>query len=205
MKILERKLTEEHGVAEELTILQEEISRVGRLLDELSEFSEPPQAEERKVDINQLIADVSAMIRDSLLATGRIALHLDLDNSLESMKTQEDSLKQIILNLLKNSIEAVPAGGNITITSRKIESVPAELPFDSSAGTFAEITVSDDGPGIPETLRVSLFDPYTGTKKDHQGLGLSIVYNLVRNLDGMISVKSRKKEGSMFTILLPII
>ena len=204
MKILGRKLTEEHGVTEELKILEEELGRVGRLLDELAEFSEPPQQEKRLVDINQLIADVTAMIRDSLLTSSPIALHLDLDNALTPFTTEEDSLKQIVLNLLKNAIEAVAERGSITITSRKLPSAPSEIPLTSPAASYAEITVSDDGPGIPETLRLSLFDPYSSTKKDHQGLGLSIVYNLVRHIGGLIRVRSRKKGGTLFSILLPI-
>ena len=205
IEIVRRKLGGEASVRDELRTVVEEIAKVDDLLEKLSGFSLPAREVKKSVDLNQTIADISASTRDSSLKPARIALHLNLDNSLPPLLLQEEGIKQVVKNLLNNSVEAMPNGGDITISTRKLTSLS-----DNSPGveeSLAEITVTDNGPGIPETLRRSLFDPFVSSKtpESHQGLGLSNSYNLVKSMGGYIQVKSEKKRGTTLTVLLPIV
>lgn len=100
-------------------------------------------------------------------------------------------LEQIVFNLLKNAIEVIPDGGTVTF----------KMSFD---GTFLNIEVSDDGPGIPADIRNQLFDPFFTTKPNGTGLGLWVVYRLTQNLEGIIEVESEKGRGTTFHVAIPV-
>ena len=101
-------------------------------------------------------------------------------------------------------IEEVPI---IAINTEEISDSGRESSDSAQGGGsgFAQIIISDTGPGIPETLRLNLFEPFITTKgKDHQGIGLSVVYNTVKALKGTITLRSKKEEGTRFTLLFPL-
>ena len=100
-------------------------------------------------------------------------------------------LEQIVFNLLKNAIEVLPDDGIVCF----------RMYFD---GAYLNIEVSDDGPGIPTSIRNQLFDPFFTTKPNGTGLGLWIVYRLTQNLEGIIEVESEKGQGTTFHVAIPL-
>ena len=100
-------------------------------------------------------------------------------------------LEQIVFNLLKNAIEVLPDGGTVAF----------KMYLD---GTYLNIEVSDDGPGIPSDIRNQLFDPFFTTKPNGTGLGLWVVYRLTQNLEGIIEVESEKGRGTTFHVAIPV-
>jgi two-component system NtrC family sensor kinase len=100
-------------------------------------------------------------------------------------------LEQIVFNLLKNAIEVLPDGGIVSF----------KMYFD---GAYLNIEVSDDGPGIPASIRSQLFDPFFTTKPNGTGLGLWVVYRLTQNLEGIIEVESEKGQGTTFHVTVPV-
>jgi signal transduction histidine kinase len=116
--------------------------------------------------------------------------------------TDKDVLKQAVLNLLKNSAEALTDGGNIHVET---EFVPGdkENHVDNGNGR-AKLTIRDDGPGIPESVRDQLFQPFVTSKASHEGLGLSIAQGLIQQLHGTISCDPAAESGTQFTIWLPV-
>jgi putative nucleotidyltransferase with HDIG domain len=208
LKILENKTSRENLGQEELRIIHEEIDRVALIVGELAHFSEPKSRPTDRVDINALVSEVIKIIKESFLSGSNINVHLKIDPSLPRLIMNKNSLKQALMNLIQNAIDALLEGGNIYIATRYTTEHPgATLPLDvrSDLG-YAEITISDDGPGIPDTIKPHLFGPSATTKRgEHAGLGLYIVNNIVKELKGTISCMSDKNKGTSFKIVLPIV
>lgn len=192
LKLLELNLHEHEVPAEEIHIIAEEIDRVGRIVEGLSDFARPPKEPSEPTDLNRLASDLAALMQESLQRKGT-HLHLDLDDALPAITTAPGSMKQVLLNLLKNAGEALTNGGTISVGTR----------HHPDSGTCA-VTITDTGPGISEEVRARLFEPYTSTKgTGHAGLGLSVVYSTVRELGGTISCSSEPGQGTTFTMHFP--
>jgi signal transduction histidine kinase len=150
------------------------------------------------------IIDLRETLEDSLLFAG----HLLAANKSVCIKTHWDAvplrvwgdaqlLKQVMLNLILNAIQAMPEGGEISITCRRI----TEEDFDRR---LAEIRVSDTGVGIAEADLVRVFDPYFTTKDDGTGLGMAIVHNIISAHHGVIDIVSEHQRGAECIIHLPL-
>lgn len=209
LQILGMKLSKEDPVQGELAIINEEIDRVSLIISELAHFEEPPARETERVELNALLSSLVGLTKKSLGPGNRVRLHLKLDSSVPEIVTDKNSLKQAVINLIKNAIEAMPEGGNVFIETHYRANTQTEL---SDAGPSvvpgekqAEITVRDDGPGIPDSLKRRLYEPHASTKgKGHFGLGLSLVYSSVMGLGGTIHCESNGEKGTTFRILLPV-
>ncbi|UCG12610.1 MAG: histidine kinase, partial [Deltaproteobacteria bacterium] len=114
---------------------------------------------------------------------------------LPQIEADPEQLKEALINLLVNACEAVGEGGSIVI--REEEGVAEPL------GQVVVIRVSDNGPGIPESLQDKLFQPFFSTKEEGTGLGLSIAFRIVEEHGGWLSLKSREGGGATFVITLP--
>jgi len=196
LRLLEIKTPENIEVKKELQVLGEEITRISAIVGQLNEFSTSTSSQSESVDINELISDMVGILAASLLAPADIQIHFTPDPLLTEIVTEKDKLKQIIINLVKNSAEAIGSGGSITITAsgKAAGAAPGET----------VITLSDDGPGIPEKIQEKLFSPFLTTKSyGHSGLGLSIVQRAVHDLGGTKECESSGEKGTRFTISLP--
>jgi two-component system, sporulation sensor kinase E len=139
------------------------------------------------------------MFRKSELEPFNINLHLALDPSLPMFPGNRNSLIQVFINLLKNSVEAMPKGGNVFV-----ETVYEQHINHKTADNIV-ITVRDDGPGIPDHIMDKLFEPGTSTKgPENFGLGLSISKDIITRYNGRMTCKSRKGEGTILRISLPV-
>jgi signal transduction histidine kinase len=131
-----------------------------------------------------------------MLPSGKTIIDFRLDNAIPPILLSKNKLKQILINLLKNAMEASPSDGKITVSTKD------NIYF--GAGEFIEIKVEDKGPGLPEDVLRRLYSPVTSTKgKDHSGLGLTICKSLVDELKGMIRCDSSAATGTVFYIYLP--
>ena len=206
LKILGLKLDKDSPVQEEIRIINEEIDRVALIIHELSDFSEPGIRQKEHVDINALISDLIKITHESLLSRSGIKGHLNLEPSLPSVMTDKNSLKQVLINLIKNAVEAMPEGGNLYINTRRVPNgLKSKLERDAEGDQeYVEITISDDGPGIPDSIKSRLFEPFVSSKGEgHAGLGLSIAYSIIRELDGTMTCESDETKGTTFRIVLP--
>jgi two-component system sensor histidine kinase HydH len=146
--------------------------------------------EKKQVGIREVIShSLKLMAHD--LEKKSIAVHTDIRSVRSTCYTDPDRMNQILLNLYMNSLAAMDAGGNLTITV-----------VDVSLNRDLEIRVTDDGCGMDEQILSDIFDPYFTTRPDGTGLGLSIVHRLVETLDGEIRVESVKDQGTTFFIRL---
>lgn len=195
LHLLKQKLGENNSV--EIRVIQEEIDRVGNLILRLPDIMETPAEEEKRlVDVNAVILDLINLFRAGIFNIHDIQAVLKLDAAMPEIASNRYKLKQILTNLIKNSTEAMPSGGTITISTND------HVTFRKKH--YIEILVHDNGPGLPQTVRDNLFAPLTSTKgKGHSGLGLTICKNLIDELGGTIQCDSSLSHGTTFRILLP--
>jgi HD-like signal output (HDOD) protein/signal transduction histidine kinase len=190
LAIMGGKLSDNQDIQEDLRILREEIRRVSQIISELSSFSAPVEAVREPVDINAVVRDLLKLTQDSLSGS-RVRLRSTLAAALPAVRTDRNRLKQVLINLLKNSSEAMPTGGTVSLETRQLPGEPAGV----------EVLVRDEGPGIPEEIQAHLFEPYTSSK-GHEGLGLCIAYNIVKELGGSLSFDTGA-SGTTFRVRLP--
>ena len=201
LKILGIKLNDQGIELNEIGILNEEIDRVAHILGGLTAVSEKKSGKWAPVDINALVNDLVKLTAESLMKEKKVAVHVDLDPALPRLMSVRDSLKQILINLMKNASEAMTKGGNLYLKTRR-RGTPHE---GSESRGFVEVTVGDDGPGIPDEMKRRIFEPFVSSKRGaHSGLGLSIVLNLINGLNGSIVCQSEEGKGTRFKIELPV-
>lgn len=205
--ILSLKLAEQDIAHHEIQIIKEEIDRVSQLINKLTHCKAEKTEISEPVNINAQLIDLVKIIRKSLPQDPQIKICLDIANSLPLIFAEKDSIRQIFLNLMKNSIEAMPHGGRLHIKTRCVPQKSSPSPdtccLHSSNGSL-EIIFSDSGIGIPSEIKSAIFDPFVSSKKRGSGLGLSVVKDLVVSLRGSIACTNNKNEGATFRINFPI-
>jgi len=206
-KIFELKFTNSATLKEELNILNEEINRISAIIQQLNNFSPSDHQHQEPIDLNGLLTDLTKILAKSILYTSNTQIHFTPDPNLPLIHAPANDIKQIVINLVKNSAEALQSGGNIYVETH-LKDFPHQKITENK--TYLNqgrvmILVRDDGPGIAEEIASELFDPFVSTKGEgNSGLGLSIVKNLVTQLHGTITCTSDKEKGTTFIIEFPI-
>jgi putative nucleotidyltransferase with HDIG domain len=193
LKILAGRLNEKDPAQNDLSVISEEIDRVGSIILKCDEdFNNIENMRKTEaVDVNELITSMHNVMVSSLYSTYNIKSHIETGEEVGVVNLDKDSLKQILTNLIKNSVEAVTKNKEISIATRNV---------NINGEDFLEIEISDTGPGIPGNILENLYKPVTSTKgKRHSGLGLSIVKNLLDEMGGNITCKTGK-SGTTFNI-----
>jgi len=196
--ILSARLDQEDAAQEELQIIREELERAGSILLRLPGITEQRMTTSgaELVNVNTQILDLLKIFRASLFASAGIEAITDFDDSLVPIVTNRNAIKQVLTNIIKNAAEALGEAGRITVETQ------GQVNFNGR--NYVEIVISDNGPGIASEVQEKLFSPVQTTKGgSHAGLGLSIVKNLIDELDGSISCRSSAKNGTRFEILIP--
>jgi len=171
-----------------LKILTTEINRVNNIIQQFLTFARPPKLFPAPNNMDKLIREI-IMLKSGETREKNIELTFN-PNLNKDINFDYGLMKQVILNLVQNSIEVLEQDGKISIDtfSQNNESV---------------IKVKDNGPGIPEDIIQKIFNLYFTTKKGGTGIGLSIVYQIITEHGGRIKVESSKEEGTIFTVFLP--
>jgi nitrogen-specific signal transduction histidine kinase len=191
---LKLKLTQEENIQSDISIIHEEIERISSMVNQLDLFSQPATQDIHAIDLNEVLKDIVQIVKNSLLNDGDVTIDFEPCRGLPPLLTSRDGIKQIIIS------EAMEEGGTITIATKH-----GEKELDSGEQDSVQIIVSDDGPGLPSSVRENIFSPFITTKTgNHSGLGLSIVYKTVQVLGGDIHVTSDGPHGTEFIIVLPL-
>ncbi len=175
---------------ESVAIIREEIQRLINLVDRLLAFGRPAPPRLERSSVNTVIDRVARSLRDEL-AHRRIRLSRSLEKRLPRVSLDRTEFHRAVLNLLRNSLEAMEDGGRIRVASRR-------------AGDRIVLEFVDDGCGIDPAVHKDIFDIFFTTKPAGGGVGLSQVHRTVECLHGTISVESEPGQGTKFTIELPI-
>ncbi|MFB3826313.1 MAG: ATP-binding protein [Bryobacteraceae bacterium] len=187
--IIEQPQTSEEMRKEFLGVIRKESRRLNRLLTNLLDFARPRPPELQDVDAARLIDSVITLIaptveRDGIRITGRAAEPAPM------VRSDPEQLKQVVLNLTINAVQAMPGGGEIELAA-------------SQAGGKVVISVKDHGPGIPAGDLDRIFDPFFTTKDTGTGLGLSVAHQIVTQHGGSITAERHGGGGMVFSIVLP--
>lgn len=195
LSVLDHKLAQREPVTGEMSILNEEIDRVGQLISGLADLKPNPDAP-RTADLASVTEEVLRLFRATAFIPDNVEVLVDLHEPARRIDGDPDVLKQILVNLVKNAIEALAGrGGRIDIANR------GQINRDRKL--YLELVVSDNGPGLPAEVLARLFAEVPSSKHGpNHGLGLAIVDSLVRQLGGQIACRS-SRAGTSFEILLP--
>jgi ABC-type branched-subunit amino acid transport system ATPase component/signal transduction histidine kinase len=178
--------------------LTEEIAYIAQIVSNLVTFSDKHPDEDQYFDINELISSMINLIKFSA-KKNHIELHFEDTQQLLNIKANKIEIKQVFLNIIKNSFEAMPAGGKLHIAAKQM---------NHNGKGYIEATFHDTGEGIQEDEIKNIFLPFFSTKtddKDNLGLGLSVSYGIIKKYKGDISVRKIKHSGTEFLVRLPMV
>jgi signal transduction histidine kinase len=172
--------------------IEQETRRIGRIVQELLNFASTDSGHAPGSDVNGVVQEVIGLVRQSIAREGRIRIDTRLTPNLPPSVVSNDELKQVVINLLKNSVHAISGPGRVLISTRM-------------AGGRISLVVADTGSGIPKEIVPRIFDPFFTTRANGTGtgLGLSVVYGIMTKYVGAIDVKSREGHGARFSLSLP--
>lgn len=183
-------------------------NRAKDLIRRILTFSRTGKQEKKPVNLATLIEDTLKMLRATLPAT--IEINPIIASGVSGVLADRTQISRVLLNLCTNAAQAMhETGGVLTISLANCEMAPnsAQHHPDLSPGPYVRLSVSDTGVGIDPILLNRIFDPFFSTKEKGQGtgLGLSVVYGIIKDCGGTVTVQSRLGEGSMFTVYLPAV
>ena len=136
------------------------------------------------------------------LAGSRLGGRVDIPDDLWPVHCDEGLISQAISNIVLNAVQATPGSGHISMSARNIH-LGHDSPHPLPAGDYVEISVADQGTGIPDQYLPRLFDPFFTTKQGGTGLGLASAHSIIRKHEGHISVETQRDQGTTFRIYLP--
>jgi two-component system, sporulation sensor kinase E len=160
------------------------------MVAEMRDFVRRPPVQKRVGQIRDALQDALELFQDTL-EEHRVTVHQVEETPVPPLAFDPQALHQVLINLLKNALEAMPRGGEITMASRV-------------RGSNAEISIADTGEGMPPGVAAKIFQPYFTTKEKGTGLGLAICQSIIQEHGGAIAVDSAPGQGTTFTIQLPL-
>jgi two-component system, sporulation sensor kinase E len=195
LQLIQKKLggrsrTAARDIGQHLNVIGEEVDRLNRIVVDFLFAVKPMDARLEDGDINAVIQELLSFVGPEMDQAG-VTIQADLADRLPLLSIDPRLIKQALLNLIKNAVSAMPEGGTLTIRTLR-------------TGEDVKIRVTDTGTGIPEKIMDKIFEPYFTTKPFGTGLGLTIVFKIIKEHFGDISVQSRTGEGATFILSLPI-
>jgi len=206
--LLERKLGPETPLESHLAAIRKAAERAGELVQYLLVVSGRGEFEPQPVDLGGLIVEAAAMLEPIL--SEEVALRSEIAPSLPLVAGDPTQLRQVIHNLVGNAADALAgSGGSIVVRALPVEldagqAAVLELREQVVLGPAVLLEVEDDGPGMDESTRARLLEPFFTTKPKGRGLGLASVVGIVRRHRGGLEVDSKPGRGTVFRILLPL-
>lgn len=181
--------------------------RAAVLVKQLLAFSRRQVLQPENLSLNGVVEGMQSMLERVLGAS--IQIELDLDEGPTLVRADKGQLEQILMNLAVNARDAMPSGGDISISTR---SLMLDVDFcrnyhERKAGPYISLKMIDSGEGMSPAVLDKIFEPFFSTKDAGQGtgLGLAMVYGIIQQHDGIITVESQEGHGSCFTIYLPCV
>lgn len=179
-------------IRDDLQVISDETRRARDIVRGLLDFSQQVTAPQEKADINQVLRETVALVRQQI-KNHHVQLMESYARGLPRLMLSANRMKQVFLNLITNALHAMPEGGTLAVTTERVEGEVA-------------IRIADTGVGIPAENLSRIFDPFFTTRPVGQGtgLGLAVSLGIVREHEGRITVESEVGMGSRFTVWLPV-
>ena len=188
-------------VLEKLENIEQATLHAKELSDQLFTYAKGAVLAKKVVSINRFMVENVKFT----LSGSKISCDFDIDRNLHMVEIDEAQFRQVLNNIVINATQAMPEGGVIKVAAKNITITAASealfLPLPE--GNYVEISIKDEGIGIPEKYLQKIFDPYFTTKQDGSGLGLATSYSIIQNHAGYLRVESEMGVGTTFYIYLP--
>jgi CheY-like chemotaxis protein len=187
-----------------LEVISETVQRGSALVQQLLTLARKTPVKLEQVNINELIDGLAVLLKRTFPKT--IELSTILESDLPPIAADRNQIEQALLNLCVNAVDAMPNGGRLIFRTRCVDAPmlrPLRHPIE---GRYVCIEVRDTGTGMDEAVRERIFEPFFTTKEKGQGtgLGLSVVYGIVKSHNGMIEAESKPKRGTCFILCFPV-
>ncbi len=187
------RLPEKVPATSSLEAVIQATDRLNDILTRLLHFARTEHAERRQTRVNELVSETFKLL-EAQAAAQSVTLDLDLEPGLPLVPGSPTALRQVLLNLATNALQAMPNGGRLRCSTRYQKSQH-----------MVEVLVTDTGHGISPEDQKHLFEPFFTTRPDGTGLGLALCYEIVQQHDGLIELMPRAEPGTTFRVLLPTI
>jgi signal transduction histidine kinase/putative methionine-R-sulfoxide reductase with GAF domain len=195
INILIHSLTENYPAGssnrEDFKVIAEEINRINEIVDQFLRFAKPAPPLLAKAEVLSIFEETLQLLRPQI-EKQQILVQKDFQ-PLPSILMDREQMKQAILNLLLNAVQAMPKGGRLALKGRVPE-----------GNRWVQLSIQDSGVGIPGEDIDKLFNPFFSTREGGVGLGLSITHRIIDQHDGKIEVESAPGKGTLFTVWLPV-
>jgi signal transduction histidine kinase len=178
-----------------LYLISDESARCGQIVSNLLSFSRQNKLETRLFNLNDIVRSVFLLVKHKM-ELQKVTVEEKLAEGLPEIEGDQNQIQQCLMNLIFNAIESMPGGGKLAVTTS----------VDKRASRV-RVAVTDTGCGIPPENISAIFEPFFSTKSPDKGvgLGLSVVYGIIREHRGTIYVDSTVGKGSTFTLILPAV
>ncbi len=178
---------------EDLNTIIQEVDRLNKLVVQVLDYAKLKELNLTSFSLNNLVNKIVILFKQEI-KNKQIIFYLELSSDISLIEADKDQIRQILMNVVINAIQAIPEKGKIKIKTEKdlLRGEPA-----------VKLVIEDNGIGIAEKDLNQIFDPFFSTKEQGSGLGLSIVYKLVEGHQGELKVESKEGEGTKFIIFLP--
>lgn len=178
----------------DLQIMDDEIRRLEALLSEFLDFARPTPLKREMVDLRGVVENTVDFVQRQADAR-QVTVHCELSDEPVMLQLDPPRIRQVLLNLLLNGIQAVPSGGNVHVA---IEIAPVD------GRTMCRLKVSDDGPGIGPRQATRIFEPFYSTKETGLGLGLAVSQRICRSHGGELTLERGDYSGAILVVELPL-
>lgn len=193
-------------VAGDLKQIIEAGNRSAALTKQLLTFSRKQAVRQQTLNINEIIAGLEQILRKA--AGSKIDLQFALNDGELLIYADKGQIEQVIVNLVVNARDAMPSGGKLTITTKQfdVDASLAERHVDVGSGNYVKLSIADTGQGMTKEVIGKIFEPFFSTKEKDQGtgLGMSIVYGIVKQSRGFIDIHSVPGEGTEMNVFFPV-
>jgi signal transduction histidine kinase len=188
-------MPQESETRKDLEIVMREAVRARDVVRRLLDFARQSESTRARASLNDVVDDVVALSRH-LIHTSGVELRLALEEDLPWILVDVNQMKQVLLNLIHNALQAMPSGGELTIATESTARAGRD---------WIKVSVQDTGVGIPKLDQTRIFEPFYTTKGQDggTGLGLSVTYGIITDHGGQIDVESQPGAGSKFSVWLP--
>jgi signal transduction histidine kinase len=192
---LDRTLHLSEHQKDDFQVISEEILHIDTIVQNFLEFSRPPKLKMQPISPSEVV-DLVLRLLEHRLESYNVEVRLHRQQPLREIQGDPERLKEVLVNVIENACEAMEGGGSITIHE--------EAHSDATLGRVVEIRLADNGPGVPESIKAKILEPFFSTKEEGSGLGLSIATRIVEEHGGRLELTSKEGEGSTFSIILPV-
>jgi signal transduction histidine kinase len=179
--------SEKKNLQESISFVEANLFYIDKIVQDLQDYTKPIRPQKQEMHLQNAVNDALLTV----IIPSNIQVSISVNENLTKFEADPSIMRRILTNLMQNAMQAMPNGGQLTLSAQK-------------KGKKVQLTIEDTGVGIPEELKSKIFQPLFTTKAKGQGFGLPVVKRLVEVQGGKISFESKEGKGTKFIIELPL-